>query len=115
MKAWLVKEKDEFAAEVVFAETRGKAKSLAKYTDACWDTSFVDIRVTREPAVDKFYKEGKWHLDWEDPEDRVLLVSICNFRCEYVDLDVCNQCSAKEFCDAYQDHLLEEDKHYGLD
>ena len=29
MKAWVVKEKGEFCAEVVFAETRGKAKALA--------------------------------------------------------------------------------------
>ena len=35
MKAWIVKEKDEFAATVVFAETRGKARMLAMLTDAC--------------------------------------------------------------------------------
>lgn len=29
MKAWLVREKDEFCATVVFAETRGKARALA--------------------------------------------------------------------------------------
>lgn len=108
MKAWLVKEKDEFSAEVVFAETRGKAKSLARYTDACWDTAFVNIQATREPTIDKFYQEGKWRLDWEDADDRQLLVSICGFRCEYIDIDLCKVCSAKDSCDAYQDYLLEE-------
>lgn len=37
MKAWLVKEKDEFCATVVFAETRGKAmdEMIGKaYSDA---------------------------------------------------------------------------------
>lgn len=28
MKAWLVREKDEFGTTVVFAETRGKARAL---------------------------------------------------------------------------------------
>lgn len=34
MKAWLAREKDEFCATVVFAETRGKAKALALYANA---------------------------------------------------------------------------------
>lgn len=34
MKAWLVREKDEFSATVVFAETRGKARALARATEA---------------------------------------------------------------------------------
>ena len=35
MKAWLVREKGEYCATVVFAETRGKAKVLAIQTEAC--------------------------------------------------------------------------------
>ena len=51
MKAWLVREKDEFCAEVVFAETRGKARSLALSTDCCEDANFTDIEVRRMPEV----------------------------------------------------------------
>ena len=43
MKAWLVREKDEFCATVVFAETRGKARSTALATDCCEDSCFCDI------------------------------------------------------------------------
>ena len=66
MKAWLVKVKDEFCATVVFAETRGKARSIAMHTDACEDVDFCDIEVRRLPHIDKYYKEGKTELDWLD-------------------------------------------------
>ena len=66
MKAWLVREKDEFCAEVIFAETRGKARALAKYTDACEDVDFINIEVHRQPQCDKYYKEGKFGIRIED-------------------------------------------------
>lgn len=102
MKAWLVRKKDDWAAEVVFAETRGKARAKAQYTDACEDVDFIDIEVHRQPEVDKYYKEGKWGLDWDDPQDRIVLVKECGFWCE-VDLEDCEICSAKEYCDRYKD------------
>lgn len=34
MKAWVVNIKDNFDATVIFAETRGKARDLARCTDA---------------------------------------------------------------------------------
>ena len=43
MKAWLVRKKEEYYAGVVFAETRGKAMSLAQHTDACDYADFIDI------------------------------------------------------------------------
>lgn len=107
MKAWLVKEKDADCAEVVFAETRGKAKSWAQATDACSEADFVDIEVRRMPQADKYYKEGKRHLDFDDPKDRVILVKECGFRCEYVDLYFCEDCPAREYCDAYNDYIEE--------
>ena len=59
MKAWLVRDKDEFCATVVFAETRGKARALAMHTEVCEDVDFIDIEVRRKPQMDKYYKEGK--------------------------------------------------------
>lgn len=108
MKAWLVKEKDADSAEVVFAETRGKARSLAKATDACSEADFVDIEVRRMPQADKYYKEGKWHLDFDTPNDRIVLVKECGFRCEYIEPYFCEDCAAKEYCDYYQDFLEEQ-------
>lgn len=101
MKAWLVREKDEFCATVVFAETRGKAKALAKYTDACEDCAFVDIEVRRVPQVDKYYKDGKTELDWCNPQDRLILVKELDFSCESVEMEMCEECSAKEHCIRY--------------
>ena len=105
MKAWLVREKDEFSAEVVFAETRGKARSLAMSTDCCENTRFIDIEVHRQPQIDKYYKEGKWHLDWNNPQDRIILVTECGFVCDYdmFELDKCEVCSAKSYCETYSD------------
>lgn len=111
MKAWLVREKDEFCAEVVFAKTRGKAKVLALSTDCCEDVDFIRIEVQRIPQVDKYYKEGKWHLDWENPQDRIILVKECGFRCDrdYWEFADCEVCSAKEYCDFYQEKLKESE------
>ena len=110
MKAWLVREKDEFCAEVVFSETRGKARSLALCTDCCENADFTDIEVHRMKSADKYYKEGKWHLDWEHPQDRIALVKDCGFVCDYDNFDLkdCEECYAKQYCDRYKDHPAEK-------
>ena len=108
MKAWLVKVKGGDCAEVVFAETRGQAKSLATHTDAVDYADFVDIEAHRLPKVDKYYIEGKWRLDWSDPQDRIILVDECGFRCEYVEPYMCKDCSAKDICEDYQEYLTGE-------
>ena len=105
MKAWLVREKDEFMAAVVFAETRGKAKVLAMSTDACEDVDFVNIEVRRMKEADRYYKEGKTELEWDDPADRFVLVKECGFTCDYDAFDIgdCEVCSGQEYCDRYND------------
>ena len=111
MKAWLVQDKwDCYGAEIVFAETRGKARSLALATDCCSETNFLDVDVRRQPNADKYYKEGKWHLDWDNPKDRIALVKDCSFMCnrEYLEREDCEVCPANEFCDDYQDYLTEK-------
>lgn len=105
MKAWLVGEKYESERTVVFAETRGKARNLARYTDACRDVDFCDIEVYRLPQADKYYKAGKTEMDFTDPKDRRILVEEFNFRCEYVELDLCEKCSAREYCEEYEEYI----------
>ena len=102
MKAWLVTVKDEFNATVVFAETRGKAKSIAMHTNVCEDVDFCNIKLTRAPQIDKYYKEGKTEMDWSDDNDRIALVKECGFYCE-VEHDNCEECAAKNYCDVYLD------------
>ena len=108
MKAWLIRQKGEFCAEVVFAETRGKARALATHSDICDYADFIDIEAHRLPKADKYYKEGKWHLDWDNPKDRIVLFNECGFRCEYVEPYMCENCSVKEYCEDYEEYLTEK-------
>ena len=108
MKAYLVrKRRDEFCATVVFAETAGKAKSIAMTTEACMDTDFCNIEVRRVPSIDRYYKEGKSELDWFNPQDRIVLVKELGFFCENIELDKCEHCSAKDYCYKYCDECLD--------
>lgn len=99
MKAWIVNPKYEFGSAVVFAETRGKAKSAALITDCCEGANFCDIEVRRVLQMDKYYVEGKTEMDWSDPDDRIALVKECGFYCEDPIAECCECCPAKEFCD----------------
>ena len=111
MKAWRVSKKDDCYSTIVFAETRGKAKSLALATDCCEYADFCDIEIRREKELDKYYREGKIEMDWENPLDRIALVKECGFHCDpdYFDFEDCSVCSAKEYCDYYKDRLEESE------
>ena len=106
MKAWKVNAKDEFYSTVVFAETRGKAKSLALNTDCCDDIDFTDIEARRFPEADKMYN-GRNEMDWYNLNDRLFLVKECNWRCEYPEFEDCKKCIAKEHCSEYE-YMSEE-------
>lgn len=112
MKAWLVREKDEFCATVVFAETRGKAKVLAMHTDACEDADFMNIEVRRVPQMDKYYTAGKKEMSWFKAADRIALVKDCGFQCspDAYEPEYCPECPAKQWCDLYQDSLAESEE-----
>ena len=107
MKAWLVREKDEFCATVVFAETRGKAKAMALCTDCCEDVDFLRIEVLRVPQMDKYYVDGKREMHWDTPQDRIALVKDCGFVCSYDAWSSmeCEYCHAKEYCDQYAENV----------
>lgn len=106
MKAWTVREKDRFCIAVVFAENRNKAKSIAQTTDACEDVEYINIEAHRLPIADSQYK-GRIKMDWNDPDDRLFLVKNCNFYCEYIEPYECNRCSARDYCEMYQDEIEE--------
>jgi len=108
MKAWIARVKDEFCSTVVFAKTRGKAKSIALTTDVCEDADYCDIEVRRLPQADQCYKNGKPEMDWNDPADRLILVRDCGFYCEYPDLEECERCCAKGFCEDYKIKMEDE-------
>ncbi len=102
-KAWLVRKTGKFEAAVVFAETRGKAKSMAMHTDACEYVDFTSIEVRRLKEADKYYKPGKRELYWFNTDDRIAMVKDCGFTCvpDYRCAEECAVCPAKEFCEDY--------------
>lgn len=104
MKAWLVREKGELCATVVFAETRGKARAEAQCTECCEGADFCNIEVHREPQMDQYYTAGKTSMDWDNPQDRLAIVKDCGFYCGYdaFDLAECKTCPAREYCDEYE-------------
>lgn len=93
-------------ATVVFAESAGKARAIALYTEACEGCDFTDIEVFRVPILDKYYQEGKVEMDWADAKDRIALVKDGGFTCsrEVINPD-CENCPAKKWCDEYNDKL----------
>ena len=106
MKAWKVNDiHDDFYSEVVFAETRGKAKSIAQCTDICEDSLYTDIRVIRVPELDKEYR-GHDVMDWYDDEDKLALIQN-GWHCDEVWPDECINCVGKMCCDTYTDYLFE--------
>ncbi len=83
MKAWRVEDKygDEYKVAIVFAETRGRAKSSALYCSETFVYSeYIDLIATRCPQMDKYYTEGKYEMDWENPNDRLAMVRDLGFR-----------------------------------
>lgn len=110
MKAWLVREKDQFCATVVFADTRGKAKALALSTECCEDADFCDIEVSRRPQLDKYYVDGKKEMDWFNEQDRIALVTEAGFVCDrdYWEREDCDSCPAREHCEQYKDYIAED-------
>lgn len=100
MKAYKVEDIINYEGSlIVFAETRGKAKVIAQCTDEFEDVDFINIRATRKPNFDKYYKPGKVEMNWYDDDDRLALVKAgwsCLYGCDTED------CIAKEFCCNYE-------------
>ena len=114
MKAWVVRDKDESCATVVFAETRGKARAAAMHTETCEDAAYCDIVAYRKPQLDKYYTDGKKEMDWFNSDDRIALVKDVGFVCDrdYWEFEDCTDCPAKQYCDRYHDEIatIEEER-----
>lgn len=105
MKAWIVRRDYVDICEVVFTETRGKAKTIALNTDTFDGADFCDLEVRRMPEIDKYYVSGKTRMDWDNQKDRLALVKECGFAC--VDEcfgELCGDCLAKDYCDRYDEY-----------
>ena len=103
MKAWTVSDyKGEYGSEIVFAETRGKAKKLCYRTDNFDDVEWTELRARRFPQYDKYY-DGKQKVDfWFDDEHRVRLVRDFGWSCVDPFEPYCEDCPAKHWCKAWR-------------
>ena len=103
VKAYFVYERNgDRTAAIIFAETSGKAKALARYTDEFEDSEFTDIRVLRKPEIDSYYR-GEWYMDWDNPNDRIVMVRYAGFTCgDYAEYSECCKCLAHEWCTEYE-------------
>lgn len=101
-KCYVVEDK-EGAKEIVFAESAGKAKSIAKDADQFYDSYAygglwtTELRAYRLPAGDSHYR-GRVFMDWYNRDDRIFMVKELNFACsEEYDLE-CGDCPALGIC-----------------
>ena len=110
MKAYCCRQDIDPCSTIVFAETAGKARYIAKsYGMLGDDLEFRDIHVRRVPQLDKYYK-GQHEMDWYNDEDRIAMVREAGFTCgeDMFDPDECGRCPAVEYCDVYKDYVKDQ-------
>lgn len=97
MKAWLVS--NYFGhANIVFADTRGRAKTEALTLEDFRYDDFVDIRVKRCQELDGMEDFEPSDNYWLNEDIRAILVRYYGLSCEEPDLDECKQCCANQYC-----------------
>lgn len=110
MKAWSAVEDYEGYEVIIFAETAGKAKAIAKANNLFENYKFTEIKVRRCPTADKAYR-GEEFLDFAYNEtDRLFAVTNLGWYCDDESFDPdgdCPKCCAREFCDRYKDYKEE--------
>ena len=110
MKAYRLSSPYDDYSEVVFAKTTSEAKALKRYFEEFADVEYADMEARRIAELDKYYKEGKLFMDWNDPQDRLAMVIDGGFTCEYIEWDECAKCLAAEDCEMYQLAREEDEK-----
>lgn len=89
---------------IVFAVTRGRARSRAFYMDEFEGAEWTELRVVRAPEFDKYWSSDhldKAYMDWYDAEDRIALVK-AGWSCMEPIPEDCTRCPAAEWCSEYQ-------------
>ena len=88
---------DECGSTIVFAENIKEAKKIARSTEVCEDSEYIDIRVKRYKSADYIYK-GKDEIDWYDDDTRLELVKEFGWSCLEECFRECEKCVAREYC-----------------
>ena len=106
-KAWGCCEEESGVVKVLFADTRGKAKSYFKDMETFDYYNFCELRPYRIKNLDHLNKSDGYIMDWYKDEDRLAMVRDAHFSCVEVDRDECEGCCVKEWCSKYEE-LKEE-------
>ena len=102
-KAWGFYEDIEGITEIVFADTRGKARMYLKELDTFDNYRYIDINPRRKKALDYLDHENGYVMDWNKEEDRIAMVKDISFYCAFPDKEECKECCAREWCDVYKE------------
>ena len=97
MKAWNVTDFNGLRVTIVFAETAGRAKSIALCTDDFEDCDYKLLKARRMPKLDGF-ASVPGECDWDDAKLIITLVRECGWSCKDPDWVVCASCPAAEWC-----------------
>ena len=111
-KAWLCIDEEWCRPVVVFADTRGKAKSCFLRRDTVGYFNFCIIKPRRIKELDYLDRPNGYIMDWHKDEDRLPMVRDGGFNCREVYIEFCEECCAKKWCSKYK---KEERKNFESD
>ena len=101
-KAWSFYEEEESIIEVVFADTRGKARMYLKELDTFDNYRYIEISPRREKALDYLDHPDGYVMDWNKDEDRIPMVNEFNMHCSEI-TEECNECCVYEWCSKFDE------------
>jgi len=106
MKAWGCS--DDECGVIVFAATRGKARTLAHQASGCFDCAeWTEISVTRIPALDG-RRDAEYIADWY-VDQRMYYES--GWYSEGQDNPQCTTCGLYEYAGIPESHISDWDEH----
>lgn len=94
---------------IVFAEKPSKAKTLASKEPDFHYISYLDLRVKREPLMDKYCQEEKEYIDYNVQTCKPIFVEKSKWQCPYgreFDVQECYDCKSNDTRDKYQEEIL---------
>lgn len=112
-KAWCCLNEEWCRPVVVFADTRGKAKSYFMKRDTVGYFNFCKIKPHRIKKLDYLDRPNGYVMDWCKDEDRLPMVRDADFYCSEIDRDDCKECCAKEYCSDYEEYKEYEEENNG--
>ena len=109
-KAWCCINEEWCMPVVVFADTRGKAKSYFMKQDTVGYFNFCIIKPHRIKKLDYLDKPNGYVMNWHKDEDKLPMVRDGGFNCREVYREDCKECCANKWCDVYKEENNNESK-----